>query len=699
MFSAELLDDILPRIRRQLSMQTDHVSLQEEAPTRGEVDWQRTMTRTINETPDHLPLRLDTRQRRQHMGTPENLLFVALLLQHRHVVQDLLKKDQNDELLTDQERLQLVSISERIERELATPDARSLAEEARSSDIDTFVEQVAIRLRPGTSPYRDLLTWWEQFNSLYIGLANDNRRLTLASHRRNEQMDNWLYELWIALEIITLLQEKFCISRDTMHIQHDQLSFTFTWDDRRYVFRYQRRLSPPGGTLSGWEQVPALQPGYTIEREHPVEIKHKDALIWREPPFVMATSYATGGSTEAHLGAAVQEILGSMSLQDAHVGALIFPLLSDPAAGRQFSGEIKRDGKRYTGGMAGDTSISLYKITPDMSIATIQQRLLAIIQQAAHSLPEREKPACHGVMFDPDTVNASLDSIQTYDVLCPKPHLGKGVFDLVSREKHCLKDPRLCHVIGQTLLPPRVERVNNLDDLKDHISELRVYSEEALRQAEQEENEEKAEQLRSQILYAVGNMIERYVESKSDTAWLEKYLGMVFKTYWKRDGRCLAEETRDILISGEYVWGEYEGAELKDWAAPAIQYCRALERELKRRLYEPDPTIFTLKAHEWTLGKYKRLYEKRGEDPVTLKNWNGLLRRSRASGTKDSEFIGFIKLMISENISDLRNKLAHGEQINKATAENIRVAILGKMDMGMSGMLHWVVEHLDPKRP
>src|SRR6476659_1347360 len=39
--SDELLDDIVPRIRRQLSLQTDHARLREEAPTRGDIDWRR----------------------------------------------------------------------------------------------------------------------------------------------------------------------------------------------------------------------------------------------------------------------------------------------------------------------------------------------------------------------------------------------------------------------------------------------------------------------------------------------------------------------------------------------------------------------------------------------------------------------------------------------------------------------------------
>jgi len=32
----------------------------------------------------------------------------------------------------------------------------------------------------------------------------------------------------------------------------------------------------------------------------------------------------------------------------------------------------------------------------------------------------------------------------------------------------------------------------------------------------------------------------------------------------------LAEETRHMLLSGEFVWDEYQGTYLKDWAAPAV---------------------------------------------------------------------------------------------------------------------------------
>src|SRR5260370_22357166 len=81
--SDELLDDILPRVRRQLSLQTDHARLREEAPTRGDIDWRRTIDRTQRETPGVPRTQFDTRLRLRSTTTPENLFTVPVLLAFR----------------------------------------------------------------------------------------------------------------------------------------------------------------------------------------------------------------------------------------------------------------------------------------------------------------------------------------------------------------------------------------------------------------------------------------------------------------------------------------------------------------------------------------------------------------------------------------------------------------------------------------
>src|SRR5436305_10760026 len=161
--SNELLDDILPRIRRQLSLKTSQARLHEEAPTRGDIDWQRTIEHNGSLSPGLPPLQFDTRLRQRSMETPENLLTVAILLAYRQELREAMKDRFVDEDLSAQEMQTLVSADERAERELAAPYARALAEQARKADINALPQEVAMHLRPGPSPYRVLIEWWQRF--------------------------------------------------------------------------------------------------------------------------------------------------------------------------------------------------------------------------------------------------------------------------------------------------------------------------------------------------------------------------------------------------------------------------------------------------------------------------------------------------------------------------------------------------------
>jgi hypothetical protein len=311
-------------------------------------------------------------------------------------------------------------------------------------------------------------------------------------------------------------------------------------------------------------------------------------------------------------------------------------------------------------------------------------------------LPERQQPVCSGIVLDQDSSNASGSLMPGYDVLCPKSHVGPGVYDLVSRERHCLQDPRLCHVIGQMIMPPQVKRVVNLNDLKRHVEQLRSYGEAALKQAEEEHNEEKAEQFRNLVLQQVGEMIEQYVRMRGDTAQREKFLHEgVFGEYWAEHAYCLAPETRNILISGEYVWDEYRDAKLDDWAAPAVQYCRALEREIKRRFYTPVQHEYNIEEHKWTLGSITYLYNKRVSG-IVLKDWQTFIRRASVFGVTEKILVQqFVEPMVLKaRISDLRNKLAHGHPIDRETARKLKDAIIGIS--GHDSLLKWMVRNIGP---
>src|SRR5258708_16568996 len=122
-------------------------------------------------------------------------------------------------------------------------------------------------------------------------------------------MEGWLYELWIVLEIITLLQEKHQIRPDDLEIKSDQLHFTFSWGKQHYLFHYQRQLSISTGNRFGWEHVSRFPPSYSIERVMPLKIELEDMLIWQEPPFVMSAAYFTDSDFMTEGADSVQKLL------------------------------------------------------------------------------------------------------------------------------------------------------------------------------------------------------------------------------------------------------------------------------------------------------------------------------------------------------------------------------------------------------
>lgn len=697
--------DIVERINRQLKTQNSQVFTLEEVPTRGEPDWQRTSARSLNEFPDLPPLLLETSQHQYSLQVPENLFVVAVLLNYRQVIQELLKQDLTEEILSNQERQQFVTMNENLEHLLTHPYAHELLNKAANADLEQLAEQVHRRLPPGNSPYRELLEWWEQFQAMHIGQESGRRQLTLHHKPGSQRTNTWLYELWIVLEVINLLAEQQHITPDNFQIATDQIQVQFTWNGRTFLFTYHRRSDTSIDTLPGWQNVAAIPLCYSLQCVSLPPDDTQPKPTWPEACVIFASNYEPASDPSSQSPAtALRNLLGEMRLYRAAHGVIFTPLLADPPMGTFYT-RVQRDTTAYTEGMSYNLSnpnIRLCKLLPNRDVQTLSARLQALLNDltSPETLPEPLEPACYGILLDGNTDNASGAPPPAYNVLCPKPHLGEGVFDLVNREKHCLKDPQLCHVIGKTLFPPRLARKNTPSDFRENITELRAYGAEALQQASLAKDESRYEQIQQRILQAIGQTVEQYVQARGNTAQQEKYYrDGFFGVYWKQDPRCLAEETRHILLSGEFVWDEYQGIDMKDWAAPAVQYCRALETEIKRRLHDhyPDPrTGFDLSKSggHMTLGAVTAIYRKRKHE--TRDNWKLFLDIVKLSACDDKDFIAIIERMINENVVNHRNALAHGGAISEGIATQLRASIIGKPKD--PGILCWIAEHLEPKR-
>ncbi|MEI8308459.1 MAG: hypothetical protein WCF99_15480 [Chloroflexales bacterium] len=698
--SSELLDDIMPRIRRQLSLQTDQARLVEESPTRGDIDWPRTLQRSWRESPGVMPLTFETRLRQRSSVTPENLLTVAILLTYRTLMRAFLNDAFDEDVLSAEERQVLTANDECAERELAAAYARALVERASQSDVDTLAGQVEARLRPGPNPYRDLLEWWRRFAAFRVGRGSARRGPTLAPLRSDEKADAWLYELWIMLEMLHVLDEEGAFPRGAVRVAVDQLDTPYAWDGQHLHITYNRKAEDASGESAGWTHGPGVRPDYAITRQNalPDIMDHQKQVIWREPPVLLDAKYYLSGSDPERTHGAVKKLLGDMTLLGAAQCHLFFPALPEPhPPGPHESRLIERRTERHHSGTPIPIQVRLYRLDPLMPLGDVHRRVRATLTHVSAHLAARPTAiTCQGVCLDPDTVSAGVRLHTTStQILCPKPHIGPGVYDLVGQED-CLTNPTLCHVMGQTIMPPFVLRVTNQAELNRQTSDLRARNDQRLRESEAGNDEERAaqaEQLRANIFTGVGRTVEQYVKLRGNTQSIEEHLeSWVFGAYWqKKADWALSAATREMLKSGEYVWHEYMQSDgLEDWAAPAIQYCRALELELRRRFYLHAPKAFKVSKSGWTIGTPVHAMKHRKTNPNARTNLQLLFGRV----APDQQRNLVKQLHRLKAVHQIRNRLAHSNPLSKADAVRLRWQILGSREQ--AGILCWLAAHVQP---
>src|SRR5919199_2006087 len=230
----ELLDDILPRIRRQMSFQATRESLVEEAPVRGQIDWGASLRRGWSERPDQPPVQFATRLRSRTFDTPENRLVVAIL--HRYA-RDLDRTRSTalfaDAPLTDPERREFMQIADRVRRELGTLHFQELAANADGFDLPELIEAVERKARGATNAYRDLIEWWRRLQQLHLRTPTE---LARGATLDKQESLGLLYQLWIALELVEFLDSRRLLQEP--QIKADRLAFDFAWDGRTFRFVY-----------------------------------------------------------------------------------------------------------------------------------------------------------------------------------------------------------------------------------------------------------------------------------------------------------------------------------------------------------------------------------------------------------------------------------------------------------------------------
>ena len=653
----ELFEHILPRIVRRLSFESPRETIIEEPPPRGRVDWERTLSSTWAERPGEPPLQLHTRQRRRDFATPENLLVVTTLLVYRADIHQMLWSEQGvigNEAL----RHPLNAVVERCERELAFPQfagLRRAAQQIIDSDGTAALEaQVQERLLPGSnSAYEDLLIWRARLRTLHL-LRRTPAVAAEDALGADPNEDNYLYQLWLFYELADLLREARCL--DYLDTRPASAELRFHWgdgpDQRDYQLFHDQKIP------HHWVNAPGLRPDYYIQRMDRAEVRAPGAKrpIWHEAGYVLDAKYYRPRNGSRAPGNPVKRMLADLHLAGERHGALLFAFQRNTASKRVrlVDQELEPD----TDGIIQDI-IPLYRVTPDRTTAfdirpdveiaiwrvlpksaddakAARNTLRAVLNNVHQALKNRVEIDCYGSLPDADTVNpgntqpARCKTCGELLAFCPKPHVSSIRVDRVCPRCDCLQNRQVCHIIDRASvqIPPFVRRVLTQRDLLNNISTIKAWLQNQTGEADETE---RADQARKQVLSTLGELTESYIKlTRADTTQIERnFREWVFGEYWQDNAhpRGLPDMVRHMLVSGEYVWNEFQRTTIEDWAACAVQYIRALEYEMHRRLYDPCGTLLLksdgspMESHQFTFGSPAPMYYNRKRSP----NWQTLL--------------------------------------------------------------------------
>jgi hypothetical protein len=689
-----LFDNILPRIRRQLSFHTSQLRLDEEPPLRGQIDWRRTLERSWAERPDQPPLRFATRLRQRSFATPENALAVAVLRRYAALLDHIRTGNLlSDTPLSCVEQRDLLQLKDRVRRELASPQFQELAQEIGQVPVAALVEQVGRRLRSGANPYRDLIDWWQQLETLHIrGQAEGLVQPTLDS----TGPASLLYPVWVALELVDLLAERGLL--EEARVDTDQLHLRFQWQERGFNLVYGR----PAPAQVAWGDAARARASFWCTRADPIVIRDGPALVWQEPGVLLNTIWAPDWTGDAVVNE-LKWLLAELQMLDGARGVLILP----------DAGSLSPLSRLQLGRCADtagpDGAVQLCDLRPLDLQEQPQTQLAHLLDRVAAWLPVRPAPDCYGRWADPETQTPTGQSHPREApgqqlLFCPKPHISPNHIDLVNPASDCLQNRRLCHLMSvrevTALVPPFVRRVRTQAELLDTIRQLRAQERQRV---SPEDDSPEAEQIRSGQIEALGKLVDSYrALNQPDVQRIEALLRWPFGRYWSNTDepkRGLPEEVRNMLISGEFVWDEFHSTTIQDWAACAVQYVRAVEYELKRRIYDrcghPSALVNRrgepLQPREFTFGTVNHAYQKRNRPHP---NWSVILQRAagpcQADARQFEQVIGDIV-----KLHQLRNMIAHSEQISQATATMVHDVTIGNPQQNRQGALPRLVAMLD----
>jgi hypothetical protein len=671
----ELFDDILPRIVRRLSFESPRSLVVEEPPARGRVDWERTLAAGWAELPGQTLLLLHTRQRRRDFATPENLLAVVTLLEYHAAAQELLW-DERLAMGSAALRHPLNALVERCERELAFPQfagIRSAAQQViagAEGGPEALEEQVREQLIAGVnSAYHDLLAWRARLAELRL-LRRDEPAPAEALGA-DPARDNYLYQLWIFYELADMLAAPTHDLLASLDPTPGRMALRFRWGapgaQSVYELRHDQAVPTPparwGAEPLRRYAVPGVRPDFYLWRvdPQPARVEHAGVLYWREPGVVWDAKYYRERESAAAPSSPVKRMIADLTLLGEDDGTLLFAFLAGPTKGSQQAAPLSyrlapadRDQP-----LVPNQRVTVQALCPSDEPADLHAALADLLDVAHSRLSQPRTPRCQGVFLDAlslaeqhqlagrDGVALAGDAI----LACPKPHIGPWRVDLVSREAHCCRDGRLCHIIGQAGAAPPVRPPRTAKELLVELE--RMFTGDDLDQLD-----EAAVELVASRIEALTRSFAAHTGALSDLGRYEAKLGDIGLD---RTLHLLGAVERESLALAIYLRDQLDEVGANDFSASIIHVARVLERELQRRILAiPGVSGNDFPYGKPTLGALGGVQRRNGALWATISAHLGRIWVGQM-GTTDTAFQVTIEQLIGEIdlLVAVRNQAAH----------------------------------------
>jgi hypothetical protein len=557
-----LLDELLPRIVRQLSLALPRAAGQEPLPAHGRVDWPRTLAANWRRLPDHPPLSVVAHRRGRLFETPENLLAVTALLELRAaLLRELgwIAPDQRHALL----RQPLARFAERCDRMLALPPLAGLvplAERARADDA-WLARQLAGRDLAGSQHAYGRLGPWRVALARLAGAGAQPLLLDAsAMHDRELPRVDELFRWWLFYEWIDVAVQQGA----ELHRGEDHREALLSWPAaaRRCRLRRGAALDTP------WQHAPPVVPDLDIEVQHAADPRaHQVVLVahWLPPdqPY-------HGGLPAA------KRLLADLLLSDRRHGVIVHALPAGTSDAACYHITPAADGLAHH---PAPPPLDVWCVPPT-SPERATSRIAAILAAAFQRL-DPAPPACHGIFLDQLSVaeRGAAAGLHGDDlVLCPKPHLGPGRLDVVSRSLHCCRDATRCHIVGRPDAHPPLRPPRNVSDLQAEVRLLFVDGDPARLDDALVERVSSAviEVTRSfAAITGVLNDLGRFDARIADLG-LDRSLGR------------LDRAGRESLALAIYIRDQLDDIQALDYSAAIVHVTRVIERELARRIQHLD---------------------------------------------------------------------------------------------------------------